>query len=45
METARTRLWLRRVGWLVAIWAAGVLALAAVATLIRLLMAAAGLRS
>jgi hypothetical protein len=45
METGRTRLWLRRLGWLVAIWAAGVLALGAVATLIRLLMTAAGLRS
>jgi hypothetical protein len=44
MATARTRLWLRRFGWLIAIWAGGVLALGAVAALIRLLMEAAGLR-
>lgn len=41
----RARLWLRRFGWLLAIWAGGVLALAALATLIRLLMTAAGLRT
>jgi hypothetical protein len=45
MDMARTRLWLRRFGWLIAIWAAGVLALGAVAALIRLLMAAAGMHS
>jgi hypothetical protein len=44
MERARTRLWLRRFGWLIAIWAGGVLALGAVATLIRWFMEAAGLR-
>jgi hypothetical protein len=37
-------LWLRRFGWLIAIWAGGVLALGAVAALIRVLMTAAGLR-
>jgi hypothetical protein len=45
METARTRVWLRRFVWLIAIWAASVLALGGVATLIRLLMEAAGLRT
>ena len=35
--------WLRRVGWLVLIWAASVAALGLVALLIRILMAAAGL--
>jgi hypothetical protein len=44
MDSARSRLWLRRVGWLIVIWAGAVLALGAVATLIRLLMQAAGLR-
>jgi hypothetical protein len=37
-------LWLKRVGWLVAIWAASVGALALVAGLMRLLMHAAGMR-
>ena len=36
---------LRRLGWLLAIWAASVLALGAVAWLIRQLMGVAGLRS
>jgi hypothetical protein len=45
MALVRTRLWLKRVGWLIAIWAGGVLALGAVAALIRVLMAAAGLRT
>jgi hypothetical protein len=45
MESAGRRLWLRRFGWLIAIWAAGVLALGGVAILIRLLMEAAGLRT
>jgi hypothetical protein len=40
----RTRLWLRRFGWLVAIWTASVAALALAAALIRLLMRAAGMR-
>lgn len=38
-------LWLRRLGWLAALWAAGVAALAAVALLLRLLMHAAGMRA
>jgi hypothetical protein len=41
----RARLWLRRFGWLIAIWAGSVLALGALAMLIRVLMTAAGLRS
>lgn len=41
----RTRQWLRRFGWLIAIWAGGVLALGALAALIRVLMTAAGLRT
>jgi hypothetical protein len=40
----KTRLWLKRVGWLVAIWAASVGALALAAGLMRLLMGAAGMR-
>ncbi len=35
--------WARRVGWLVLIWTASVLALAAVAVIIRVFMSAAGL--
>lgn len=35
--------WLRRVGWLVLIWAAGVLALGVVAMLFRILMTLAGM--
>lgn len=37
------RNWWRRFGWLVAIWAGSVLAMGAVALLLRALMAAAGL--
>ncbi|WP_081609995.1 DUF2474 domain-containing protein [Sphingobium xenophagum] len=37
------RLWLRRVGWLLLIWAASVLSLGAVAYVFRLFMKAAGL--
>ncbi|MDB5909117.1 MAG: hypothetical protein JWP34_3231 [Massilia sp.] len=37
-------MWLRRFGWLVAIWMASVAALALAAALIRLLMRAAGMR-
>jgi hypothetical protein len=37
-------MWLRRFGWLVAIWTASVAALALAAALIRLLMRAAGMR-
>ena len=35
--------WLRRLGWMVVLWAGGVAALAAVAGLIRLVMRAAGM--
>jgi hypothetical protein len=38
-------MWLRRVGWLVALWLGGVLALGAVALMLRLCMHAAGMRS
>lgn len=38
-------LWLRRLAWLVAIWAASVAALALVALLMRWLMHAAGMHS
>jgi hypothetical protein len=40
----RSRLWLGRVGWLVALYAGGVGALALVALALRLLMHAAGMR-
>lgn len=36
--------WLRRFGWLVGLWAGGVLALFLVAGLIRVIMHAAGMR-
>ena len=36
--------WLRRLGWLLALWAGGVLTLWLVASLIRLIMHAAGMR-
>lgn len=43
-EDGRPRgLWLRRLGWLVAIWAASVAALAVVAMLVRMLMNMAGM--
>ena len=38
------RMWLRRVGWLVVLWTAGVAALGLVALALRLVMHAAGLR-
>jgi len=38
------RMWLRRVGWLVVLWTAGVAALGLVALALRLVMQAAGLR-
>jgi hypothetical protein len=38
------RLWLRRLGWMAALWAGGVLTLYLVASLLRLLMHAAGMR-
>jgi hypothetical protein len=37
-------LWLRRAGWLVALWLAGVAALGVVALLLRIAMRAAGMR-
>ena len=37
-------LWLRRLGWMAGLWAAGVAALFLVASLIRLIMHAAGMR-
>ncbi len=37
------RLWVRRLGWLVLIWTASVIALALVAALLRVLMNLAGL--
>lgn len=40
----KARLWLVRLGWLLAIWAASVAALALAAALMRLLMHAAGMR-
>jgi len=38
------RLWLRRLGWMVVLWAGGVLTLYLVASLIRMIMHAAGMR-
>lgn len=43
MATGRARLWLRRVGWLVLIWAASVSALGVASWVMRMLMDAAGL--
>jgi hypothetical protein len=40
----KLRLWLRRIGWMVALWAASVAALGVAAALMRLLMQAIGLR-
>jgi len=37
--------WLRRLGWMLALWLGGVAALAALALLLRLAMHAAGMRS
>jgi len=37
-------LWMRRVGWLLALWLGGMAALGAVALLLRVLMHAAGMR-
>ena len=37
-------LWLRRFGWLLALWIGGVVALGAVALALRVLMHAAGMR-
>lgn len=41
-QPVKMPLWLRRVGWLVLIWAASVAALGVAAWLLRLLMAGAG---
>jgi len=38
------RLWLRRLGWMAGLWAGGVLTLWLVASLIRAIMHAAGMR-
>jgi hypothetical protein len=40
----RGTLWLRRLGWLAALWLGGVAALGLVAMLLRLLMHAAGMK-
>lgn len=42
-STGRGRLWLRRSGWLIAIWTASVLALGIAALLFRVMMSFAGL--
>lgn len=44
-SSPKFNLWLKRVGWLVLIWAASVTALAAAAYLMRFLMNSAGLNS
>lgn len=41
---ARAPLWLRRLGWMVLLWGAGVAALGALALFLRLVMRALGLR-
>ena len=42
-EERASRQWLRRFGWLLAIWAASVLSLGLLTLLLRFLMSAAGL--
>lgn len=42
-EESRVKLWLKRLGWLVLIWSASVLALAVAAYLMRLFMHLIGL--
>ena len=42
---ATPRPWWNRVGWMVVIWAASVMALAVVASLFKLLMLAAGMKT
>ncbi|MBD9529911.1 DUF2474 domain-containing protein [Paracoccus sp. PAR01] len=42
-QSRQPRQWLRRIGWLVLIWAASVLALGAVALLFRGVMSMAGM--
>jgi hypothetical protein len=44
MGAPQGMLWVRRLGWMVALWLAGVAALWAVAWLLRVLMHAAGMR-
>lgn len=44
-ERERRRPWWKRVGWLVIIWSASVLGLFVVATIFRMLMTAAGMKS
>jgi|GWRWMinimDraft_5_1066013.scaffolds.fasta_scaffold24877_2 hypothetical protein len=39
----RSRLWWRRIGWLVLLWLAGVLTVGLIALLFRVVMAAVGL--
>jgi hypothetical protein len=41
---AAARLWLRRLGWMAALWTGGVAALAVVAWVLRMLMHVAGMR-
>ncbi|EPF6503389.1 MULTISPECIES: DUF2474 domain-containing protein [Klebsiella/Raoultella group] len=42
---AAPRPWWKRIGWMVVIWAASVMALAIVASIFRLLMLAAGMKT
>jgi hypothetical protein len=44
MGAPQHMLWLRRLGWMLALWLAGVAALGVVAWLLRVLMHAAGMR-
>jgi hypothetical protein len=43
--TGKFQLWLKRVGWMLMIWAGSIIALAAAAYLMRFLMNAAGLNA
>jgi Mg/Co/Ni transporter MgtE len=43
-QTAPLSLWLRRIGWLVVLWAAGVATLGGVAWMLRAAMHAVGMR-
>ena len=44
LRARRAPLWLRRLGWMAGLWAGGVAALYLVASLIRFIMHAAGMR-
>jgi hypothetical protein len=44
MGAPQRLLWMRRLGWMLALWLGGVAALGAVAGLLRVLMHAAGMR-